>query len=438
MRDSAARTVITGAFVQLLLALGPIAAQSNVETNAPGVQLNFSTPGARSLALGGTFLGRADDATAAYANPAGLANLPDREMSLELRSWAFTHVFTDSGRLMGEPTGIGPDTVRGLVDGKAKDELAGGSFVSFVYPSRRWAIAFYLHTLADFEANFTTQGAFLEGSGFRTRRLFPVISRSELKILTQGVSVAYRHSETLSWGLGVSRYDFEIDSTLERFFFPRGNRPPNIFGEIGDPETTLQNRQTQKGTDTAFGLTFGVLWRLNPRWQLGGVYRQGPGFDFELNCECFGDTLVQEARFNVPDQWGVGVMFQATGRLILGLDFYRIGYSAFADDFTDVFGFGTERDYVADDGSELHAGLEYSFPNSRRPWWLRFGLWNDPEHGVRYAGTELRNSAVFRERGGLLHWAAGGGLTGISHQIDVGVDYSERTTTFSLSTVVRF
>ena len=30
-----------------------------------GLQFNFSTPGARSLGMGGAFLGRADDATAA-------------------------------------------------------------------------------------------------------------------------------------------------------------------------------------------------------------------------------------------------------------------------------------------------------------------------------------------------------------------------------------
>ena len=55
------------AFVPASLVL----AQSNQEINA-GVQFSFAPPGARSMALGGAFLGLADDATAAYANPAGL------------------------------------------------------------------------------------------------------------------------------------------------------------------------------------------------------------------------------------------------------------------------------------------------------------------------------------------------------------------------------
>ena len=50
-----------------------------------GLQFNFSPPGARSLAMGGAFLGRADDATAAFANPAGLTNLFSPEISAEVR-----------------------------------------------------------------------------------------------------------------------------------------------------------------------------------------------------------------------------------------------------------------------------------------------------------------------------------------------------------------
>ena len=36
------------------------------------LQLSFSDPGARSAGLGGAFVALADDATAAFANPAGL------------------------------------------------------------------------------------------------------------------------------------------------------------------------------------------------------------------------------------------------------------------------------------------------------------------------------------------------------------------------------
>ena len=59
-----------------------VLAQTNSEINA-GIQFNFSNPGARSLGFGGAFIGLADDATAAYTNPAGLTNLSKHLMMKE-------------------------------------------------------------------------------------------------------------------------------------------------------------------------------------------------------------------------------------------------------------------------------------------------------------------------------------------------------------------
>jgi len=39
------------------------------------LQMSFSDPGARSMGLGGAFVALADDATAAFSNPAGLVQL---------------------------------------------------------------------------------------------------------------------------------------------------------------------------------------------------------------------------------------------------------------------------------------------------------------------------------------------------------------------------
>ena len=45
----------------------------------------FTNPGARSIALGGAFAAIADDATAAFANPAGLVQILRPEISAEIR-----------------------------------------------------------------------------------------------------------------------------------------------------------------------------------------------------------------------------------------------------------------------------------------------------------------------------------------------------------------
>src|SRR6266550_8881347 len=90
----------------LLLLLGATgaSAQSSSEVNS-GLQLNFASPGARSLGIGGAFVGLADDATSAYTNPAGLVNVHRAELSGEMRSWQFTNEFPTRGHAFGPASG---------------------------------------------------------------------------------------------------------------------------------------------------------------------------------------------------------------------------------------------------------------------------------------------------------------------------------------------
>ena len=89
--------------VALALAL-PAAAQNTDIESLSGLQFNFGNPGARSLGMGGAFLGLADDASAAEANPAGLTILRKPEITIEGRNYLEQQVLTTSGTF--------PDTQR--------------------------------------------------------------------------------------------------------------------------------------------------------------------------------------------------------------------------------------------------------------------------------------------------------------------------------------
>jgi hypothetical protein len=69
-----ARVAAAAAVVALGLAAGRARAQSNDEV-LPQFQFNFSTPGARANAMGGAFIGLADDGSASISNLAGLVRL---------------------------------------------------------------------------------------------------------------------------------------------------------------------------------------------------------------------------------------------------------------------------------------------------------------------------------------------------------------------------
>ena len=120
-------------------------------------EFSFSNPGARSLGLGGAFSALADDATAAFANPAGLVQLASLEVSAELRHWRYSTPYIVGGRFEGEPTGIGLDSTDGLRTAVSEEQLTGLSFLSFVYPSWSWSFAVYRHELANFRAQTATQ-----------------------------------------------------------------------------------------------------------------------------------------------------------------------------------------------------------------------------------------------------------------------------------------
>ena len=143
----------------LILIIAWLAASAAVAQGVLTLEFGFSNPGARSLSLGGAFVALADDATAAYANPAGLTQLARPEISLEGRSWSYSTPFVVGGRASGTPTGVGIDTTPNLRWDESTADFTGLSFFSFVYPLERWSLALYRHQLAKFSSAIRRLGS---------------------------------------------------------------------------------------------------------------------------------------------------------------------------------------------------------------------------------------------------------------------------------------
>ena len=144
--------------VGLVSVLSPAASPGQVLTT---LEFSFSNPGARSIGLAGAFVGLADDATAAFANPAGLVQLARPEISIEGRAWSYSTAYTQGGRAAGQPTGLGIDTVPEPVQADSEAELSGLSYLSYVYPRKRWSVAVFQHRLMNFELRQEIQGLFV-------------------------------------------------------------------------------------------------------------------------------------------------------------------------------------------------------------------------------------------------------------------------------------
>ncbi|MFC2083104.1 hypothetical protein ACFLSG_03600, partial [Candidatus Bipolaricaulota bacterium] len=88
--------------------------------------------GARAMAMGGAFTALADDATAAFWNPAGLAQLDDTRLvgvSTDLYGLGITHQFVGATTSFAN-LGIGLGWKRASIDGQAVEAggVLGGSF----------------------------------------------------------------------------------------------------------------------------------------------------------------------------------------------------------------------------------------------------------------------------------------------------------------------
>ncbi|HEY6842876.1 MAG TPA: hypothetical protein VI391_01820, partial [Thermoanaerobaculia bacterium] len=117
------------------IATVPLAAQNTDIESLAGLQFNFGNPGARSLGMGGAFLGLADDASAAEANPAGLTILRKKEFSIEARNYQEQQIFSTSGTF--------PDIQRTAFNHYS--DRVDVTFGSFVYPYKNFTFGAYYH-----------------------------------------------------------------------------------------------------------------------------------------------------------------------------------------------------------------------------------------------------------------------------------------------------
>jgi long-subunit fatty acid transport protein len=428
-------------------------AQSDIEANA-GTEFNFSSPGARSLGMGGAFVGLADDATAALANPAGLTTLTAPEVSLEGRSWGYTTFFTDQGAL-DTPSNIGVDRVEGIVEGESKSSQGSLSFASFVYPKGRFALAAYYATNARFKTDFSTNGAFT----LDDHRLFPTSNLLELDVKSFGLALAFQMGKSLSIGLGAANYDCSLHSTTQRFSFTsldtsRAGQPGSIYGPPDFGSGNVINQQTQDGEAKKWVFNAGLILKMGEKMRLGASYRQGPKFDFDLvhrGGTRFNNTTTifkeETGSFHIPDTLGAGLVYRPSDSATLALEYRRVAYSQLVEDFVIVFNteapFAAAEDFVIDDANEIHGGFEYVLSKMKNPLAIRLGGWYDPQHRIHYEGPSSVNSgsyvALFRKASNSVHGTAGLGIVmGRRMQVDAAVDVSSRSTTASASAVVRF
>lgn len=398
------------------------------EGNA-SIQFSFVPPGARSLGMAGAFLGRADDATAAYTNPAGLTQLVQTEVSAEGRHISYGADYASGGSFT-----ISPFDISNVDYDTAEDSVNGLAYFSVVWPQDRWSLAFYRHELVKYQVAYSLT----RDLSAPETNILPYGTSIDLDVTNYGLSGAFKVSDRFSIGASVIYSDFELDSQASR------------------PTASTPFTSTQSGDDNDIAFNVGALFKLTDRLQLGVVFRDGPEFDAEADLFAIGSSSAtgfpKPTEFNAPDIFGVGLSFQPSDSWIVTFDVNRVYYSDLtdglnsgfrADDTTDL---PSIRPLQIDDGTELRLGAEYTFLEAARPFSLRGGVWRDPAHTISFQGVPvsdldsnaISNAVIFSTGDDEMHYSIGAGMVFNRFQIDAALDFSDNVDTFSISGVLRF
>jgi long-subunit fatty acid transport protein len=456
-----------------LAALPALAQNTDIEALS-GLQFNFGNPGARSLGMGGAFIGLADDASAAEANPAGLTILRKAEVSIEARNYLEQQLLTTSGTF--------PDLARTAFTHYS--ERVEPTFASFVYPlPKNFVVGVYYHEplrnqgvgevvpqLNQFTGAIETDvpnfylPAPQYGNGpvsleqciaiinaHRNDTLAPCVQYTTNPFLT-ALDVQLRtYGLTAAWKVGT----FSFGATARYQRFREGAFTYRISSTTYQPQSiAVQATANTKGSDITLGdkndVTFsaGVKWAPNDRFSAGAVYKKGPSFTtptFIANVNTnFQYVKLADTVFHIPDVYGVGISFRPIPVLTLNADGVRVKYTNLIDNFVSTIADvrGIESPFKTNDVTEIHLGAEYFF-STKIPIALRAGYWRDPAHSIYWNGplnsAEAVGAAMLYPRGEMQkHRSIGAGLAWPRFQIDAAYDTSEHYKVGSLSAVVRF
>jgi long-subunit fatty acid transport protein len=462
--------------------------------------LRFSSaavPGARALAMGGAYIGRADDATASFVNPAGLGFLDRPQAMIDVRvadvddrheSNPGTFDLYDD---LDDPIGV--ETFASGLRLFEEEAFAQAGFVGYVHPVTDYlVIAAGRHERLSFERDVLTtfsSTAFrpLEDGGSAVVRE-ALESRGTLDVLmeTYDLSIASAIIEQLSLGLTVSLARLDMVSTLDNF---QGRTADTDSDDSLDSFLTLLDYRTVvDDEDTAFTFSAGLLYRPHEKVGIGLVYRDGPEFDLieEVTGEGARAAALREYlasplpngvvvannlgqfvnRVTIPDSYGAGLSLgpwfedRGGGGLLITADAVRVEYSDILDSFVAGLNnqlFASDSQgvvFALDDGTEYHLGVGWTwtvgYNNSIH---VRAGVYSEPDRQVLSSGrltgvvnpgtgTLVRAGEILDEDDDEIHVTAGAGFTlkrgFYSFELDGAADISDLGNVYTGSAIFKF
>ena len=362
----------------LACALATVAGTASLAT-AAGLKVNEQ--GAKAMAMGNAFTAQADDPSALFYNPAGIAFLKGGQFSL-----GTVNIFVPSTEFSGTTaiSGDSPSAGSAPVFEKAKQDLfiAPNLYATYSFESMPLSVGLAINAIYPLAKSWD------DSSAFRNQ-----IMNIAVKPINFQPTVAYRFDSlnlAVAWGLDVTR----ALVTMQTMPYSAGPAGTNTAYELG--------LMGLDGTATDVGWNAGLKWQALPSLSFGAAYRS----EIDLKIKGNGNFLATTpAGFSIigmttgatspysrtraastvsttitlPDALSLGVAWKPTNKLTLEFDAERTGWSSFktlefkfdspqfsnfnnkpkALDWKDVWCYKAGGQYALTENIDLRAGYMY-------------------------------------------------------------------------------
>ncbi|MFQ6113492.1 MAG: OmpP1/FadL family transporter [bacterium] len=401
-----------------------------VPMNLSNLRIDFISVGARPAALGGAFIGAAQDETAAPINPAGLTYLKSVGVSLHQRRARFK--FKEPERSFDNP-----DAKRNFHTSNFDQ-----SMVTVFVPVKKVTFAIFRQVVFDSRFNFETRQFLTIDPPLTTQQALGGLGNFpgrkvdlDLEMVTDALSVAFELSKRISIGVTgkISVLNFKLHE--QTFLDPQvtnGQLPGDNSAETTYSITSVDERNTEQNFSVGFmgklivdKLFFGAVYNFNPSFNLKSTM-----FLPEYKIDSENLTLHAESpenttfKLSVPDTYGFGFYYVASSQLRFTFDVVRVEYSdllsgndlnVVADDLINSQGAyedpDRQPDLTIDDATEFHFGLEYLYKSPKLgliP--LRFGVFTNPDHRIYAAAADPDLKRLYPKARSRIHYTFGLGV----------------------------
>jgi len=282
--------------------------------------------GNRAASLGYAFTGLADDSTAIYWNPAGLTQLNQREIMagiwqmLQLNYKDRNHLSNTNIGLLSQMdprrgdflTAIYPEEPAYFRDDEMGPPIAlnGDLEGSWQWKGYHFGAGFYtpLGTSSNWrDRNRLPGGPFIDG------RLY-----GSFFLAVNNLSVAREITDRLSLGMGFNFLWGKMNMDIHKAFI-----------DPADPSRYYAYDLEVNGWGWGVEGVFGIMYKILPNLQIGGVYRTGGTLRFTGMADERHTFLEIKDRADFrwrllnPPTWGIGIAYRPHPRLLIVVDWQR-------------------------------------------------------------------------------------------------------------------